>query len=339
MNGDTAWLKQNADLRVDPNVPIFADSRARFAQERYRFAAADSAGKRVLDAACGTGFGSAMLSERSRGVVGVDHCEEAVSYAARHFGSARATFRKSCVEALPFEENSFDLVVSFETLEHLVAPRACLAEFARVLDPEGTAIFSIPNGWGLTAHHFIDFNFELLRELTSGFFVNCEYFYHNSGDKADKTLVGIGPLGEISAERAECVLAVCQGPRKDHLPRDPASALLDEIYRNAFQRHHEYLHVRERSVAPLSPNEGRSHSSTAVRAGETLTLQANDFGEACGMVQLQVPIEVLKWHPHEVTVRMPHFSGPTTSLGQLNIVLADGRVAASPCIRLVPRVE
>jgi len=102
-------------------------------------------GRRVLDAACGEGYGSALLSREATQVVGVDVGAEAIDHARARYQAPNLAFVQGSVLALPLADASFDLVVSFETLEHLGAQREMLAEFRRVLAPGGVLILSSPN--------------------------------------------------------------------------------------------------------------------------------------------------------------------------------------------------
>ncbi len=110
---------------------------------RYAFASRLCGQKRVLDAGCGTGYGSYELAKRANSVTSVDVSAEAVRYAAEHYRGVRFV-RASCTE-LPFAAASFDLVVSFEVIEHLPDWRPMLTEARRVLAPGGQFIVSTPN--------------------------------------------------------------------------------------------------------------------------------------------------------------------------------------------------
>jgi SAM-dependent methyltransferase len=112
---------------------------------RYWFARRYAAGKIVLDAACGTGYGSALLAETAQSVVGVDIARDAVEYARRHFHSPKIRYAQADCLALPFTAGHFDLIVAFEIIEHLENPEAFLAELRRVLHPSGLLILSTPN--------------------------------------------------------------------------------------------------------------------------------------------------------------------------------------------------
>jgi ubiquinone/menaquinone biosynthesis C-methylase UbiE len=115
---------------------------------RYVFARQFVAGKRVLDAACGEGYGSALLGTVATNVVGVDIDPATVAHAGERYGKGDSIrFLTGSCAALPLPDASVDAVVSFETIEHLDAadqPKM-LAEFARVLAPDGLLIISSPN--------------------------------------------------------------------------------------------------------------------------------------------------------------------------------------------------
>ena len=110
---------------------------------RYRLAAQLAAGKRVLDVACGEGYGCALMAaagaERVTGVdvdpVTVEHVRE------RHGVDAQV----GDIRSLAFEDDCFDLVVSFETIEHVQEPERALDELARMRAPGGHVLISTPN--------------------------------------------------------------------------------------------------------------------------------------------------------------------------------------------------
>jgi SAM-dependent methyltransferase len=110
---------------------------------RYRFAREMVRGKRVLDVACGEGYGAAALARAgAASVIGVDVSTEVCDHARRKYGlDARA----GDARAIPLPDRSIDLVVSFETIEHVDEPAAFVGECARVLVLEGILIVSTPN--------------------------------------------------------------------------------------------------------------------------------------------------------------------------------------------------
>jgi SAM-dependent methyltransferase len=110
---------------------------------RYQFAATLANGLRVLDAACGEGYGTAMIANAgATQAVGVDVDAEAVEHAQKRYG---LEFRQGDVTKLPFDDSSFDLVVSFETIEHVKEGERVISEFRRVLTDDGLLVISTPN--------------------------------------------------------------------------------------------------------------------------------------------------------------------------------------------------
>lgn len=114
---------------------------------RYVFAARLARGRRVLDAACGEGYGSALLARAAASVVGADLSADVVAHARSRYGAnPKLRFEQHDATALDaLADASFDLVVSFETLEHVEAQARMLAGFARVLAPDGLLVISSPD--------------------------------------------------------------------------------------------------------------------------------------------------------------------------------------------------
>jgi 2-polyprenyl-3-methyl-5-hydroxy-6-metoxy-1,4-benzoquinol methylase len=113
---------------------------------RYLFAATFAEGMRVLDAACGTGYGSYCLAlGRARRVDGLEISREAVAYAGSRYRRDNLHFSSGDAARMPYRSGSFDLIISFETIEHLQDPEGYLAECKRVLKPGSTYIVSTPD--------------------------------------------------------------------------------------------------------------------------------------------------------------------------------------------------
>jgi len=110
---------------------------------RYKFAAQFAAGRDILDIACGEGYGTAALrAVGARSVIGVDIDPATCSHARAKYG---VDAREADAARLPLADNSFDLVVSFETIEHVSEPRRLVEECYRVLRPGCQLIMSTPN--------------------------------------------------------------------------------------------------------------------------------------------------------------------------------------------------
>lgn len=163
--------------RFDPEAEsgklIDAEHRA-----RYHWAAQIAAGKRVLDAGCGLGYGIEILSSAGAAeVIGLDLNAEAVEEARRRINGA-GPIQQGDIQGLDFGDDSFDLVVCFETIEHVEEAPAALAEFHRVLRPGGVLLLSSPNPDAYPSgneHHVREYKAGELVDLVCEHFRNVEY--------------------------------------------------------------------------------------------------------------------------------------------------------------------
>jgi SAM-dependent methyltransferase len=113
---------------------------------RYLWSAQLVRGRSVLDAGCGTGYGiTALAHAGARRLVGVDISKEAVERASESNADLDVEIRRDDIEALPFADREFDVVVCFEVIEHVEEPEAVLDELARVLAHDGILCISTPN--------------------------------------------------------------------------------------------------------------------------------------------------------------------------------------------------
>jgi SAM-dependent methyltransferase len=111
---------------------------------RYLFALPFVENMLVLDIACGTGYGISMLRSKAKYVTGVDIDPAAAIEAKAECGENGAVLLGNGL-GLPFDDGTFDVVTSFETLEHLKERRSFLEELGRVLKNDGVLILSTPN--------------------------------------------------------------------------------------------------------------------------------------------------------------------------------------------------
>ena len=112
---------------------------------RYLYARMFCSGKIVLDTGCGVGYGSLYLAECARGVVGVDNDPATIQYARSRYCGDNTHYVVGDCQSLPFPRESFQVVTSFELIEHLPDADAYLAEVLRVLEPKGLFLVSTPN--------------------------------------------------------------------------------------------------------------------------------------------------------------------------------------------------
>jgi ubiquinone/menaquinone biosynthesis C-methylase UbiE/tetratricopeptide (TPR) repeat protein len=215
-------LLRHRDLHMDMSRETGRRSDAHMA--RYHLAAGYVRdGDVVLDAACGLGYGSRMLAFGSTAsqVIGSDLDRESVVYARANFGwdEHRLSFEAADVQALGFlSDNSVDVFVSFETLEHVPDPAQLIAEAQRILRPGGRFIASVPNLWvndeGIdpNPHHLQVYDWpRLLHEVSSAFLFETAYAQTAGGGmklpKHPRSFLEFNPLHDPPPE-AEWYIAV-----------------------------------------------------------------------------------------------------------------------------------
>jgi len=129
---------------VPDNVPY------NFWQEhinRYIFALNYVSNRVVLDVACGTGYGTELISKTAYLAIGLDVSRIALTYASKHCRkNSHIDFVLADANHLPFRSGTFEIVVSFETIEHLIHPQDFLQQIKSVLEINGQLIISTPNG-------------------------------------------------------------------------------------------------------------------------------------------------------------------------------------------------
>ncbi|MEE8495931.1 MAG: class I SAM-dependent methyltransferase, partial [Xanthomonadales bacterium] len=131
---------------------------------RYVLAGELATGKRVLDAACGEGYGSAHLARTAKTVIGIDVSPAAITHASERYRADNLEFQLADACNLPFKDDEFECIVSFETLEHLEDQSGLLKEFRRVLEPGGFALISSPDKASYSDRHQHENEFHV-REL------------------------------------------------------------------------------------------------------------------------------------------------------------------------------
>lgn len=144
---------------------------------RYVFALPFIQDQNVLDIACGTGYGIGLMRAKAKLVVGVDIDAEAAREARRECGDNGAVLLGNGL-GLPFPSETFDVITSFETLEHLHERASFLSELNRVLRPKGTLLLSTPNanysmpvnGVPINPFHIHEYEPAELRSELEGYF-------------------------------------------------------------------------------------------------------------------------------------------------------------------------
>lgn len=254
---------------------------------RYAFALHFAKDRRVLDAACGEGFGSAALARSAAQVLGIDIDAETLAHARARYGQA-ANLRFDRVDATALEHlpaASFDLIVSFETLEHVHEQERMLDGFARLLAPDGLLMVSTPDkrtytdaAGTINPHHVRELYREEFEALLAPRFPHRRLF----GQKLAfvsmlRSLDGHGPrdclhaalqdgegFGDALDFPAMYYLAVCgRSPLPDSLP---AMSLFSDAEESVYS--HYYQEIRramalERRVSELESELERCQRNSA----------------------------------------------------------------------------
>ena len=172
---------------------------------RYRLAAQLAHSRRVLDAACGEGYGTAMLAAAEASeAVGVDVDEPTIAHAAKRYPGA--SFSVGDLTALPFGDGRFDLVVSFETIEHVKEPERALDELRRVLADDGVLLISTPNKHRYLVEnefHEREFTHEEFVELLSARFPVVELLLQHNWNAS--LILPPDVAGDADGERAHAL--------------------------------------------------------------------------------------------------------------------------------------
>ena len=193
---------------------------------RYRFATrvAKQFGPSaaILDAGCGTGYGSARF-EFAASVTAMDISDDAVQHARENFARPNIRYTQASCESLPFSDASFDLVCAFEVIEHLERWDELIREARRVLKPAGLLIVSTPNKAyyaearaeaGPNPFHTHEFEYAEFEQALSAVFPNVRLWSQNHAASvvfAPARPVGaqLDASGDPHPEQAHFFLALC----------------------------------------------------------------------------------------------------------------------------------
>lgn len=115
-------------------------------RKRYEFAAQYlTKSDKVLDAACGVGYGSRILSEVCSMVTGIDVSEEAISFSNKHYVSHNIRYHVMDLKDIPSLEGKYNAIVSFETFEHINFTSDFMSNVSQLLEDDGLFIVSTPS--------------------------------------------------------------------------------------------------------------------------------------------------------------------------------------------------
>jgi SAM-dependent methyltransferase len=137
------WIKA-----ARPEYPGFQDNYSYLCYiALYIFVSRFCRDSRVLDAACGLGYGSSLLGREARFVMGIDLDGDTLDYAGGRYAENHVIFVRNDALKPCFAPNSFDVIASIETFEHIPPEESgtFLENLRDMLKPEGVCILSTPN--------------------------------------------------------------------------------------------------------------------------------------------------------------------------------------------------
>jgi len=167
-------------IRLWPRTIVEAAKQAAPHLARYNFARKFVVGKNVCDVACGVGYGSSLLAKTALKVTAMDVSPEATEWGSKYFNAENLKFLVAdAIEPWPMEDK-FDVITSFETMEHLESPEAFLKNVYDHLSSSGTLLLSVPNGprderRTDNPHHLHHFTDTSLKDIIHKYFSQAEF--------------------------------------------------------------------------------------------------------------------------------------------------------------------
>ena len=157
--------------------------------QRYEFFASYGVGKVILDAACGSGYGSEILVQRgAKKVYGIDIDTDTIEKNKKTYPNDKITFHVLPCEEIDTLSESFDVIISFETIEHLKSPEVFFQKAQKMLKENGLFICSTPNtlrfgGSMYTSeknkYHLHEMDYTTFKTLFQKYFI-IQKIYHQS---------------------------------------------------------------------------------------------------------------------------------------------------------------
>lgn len=198
-------------------VPEFHKDKLIYAEHISRYLAAVPivSNKVVLDVASGSGYGTKILSDSAKFVYGVDINKVAVNYSRENYGAKNIEFLVGDGESIPIDSETIDVVVTFETIEHIKDYKKFLKELVRVLKPDGIAIISTPNDLEFSEgnhFHLHEFQYEELTNLLKEYFKNLTPYFQSTWK-----YVAVGSEKDLSSNIETTILNLTKKNRDQHL--------------------------------------------------------------------------------------------------------------------------
>lgn len=204
---------------------------------RYLFASQFVRDKVVLDIACGSGYGTdLLLMAGAKRIFGIDISKEAVDYCREKYKNKNIEFMAGSVTNIPMEDNSVDVLVSFETIEHVNEEDQIkfLEETKRILKPEGLFVVSTPNPLIYpkgNPFHLKELSLDEFKNVLGNYFFDTKIFYQDdvnssyilSEDNVEKEVLfkeenqpELRKINNLKPLDSSFLIAVCSNSKTDH---------------------------------------------------------------------------------------------------------------------------
>ncbi len=176
---------------------------------RYTLARKFTSEKKVLDLACGEGYGANILAKNAKSVTGIDYDEETINHAKNMYRKKNIEFLQGSITDVPIKDSKlFDVIVCFEAIEHVDEPNKVLQEVKRLLKEDGIFLISTPNKIVYDSEqiepnpfHKKELTMDEFQNLLKPYFTNVKVY----GQKVLNTS-NIWPLNTNSKEKFEEII-------------------------------------------------------------------------------------------------------------------------------------
>lgn len=308
---------------------------------RYFLASQIVRGKTVLDIASGEGYGSALLSETAQKVYGVDIAIDAIDHAKARYTQENLEFLQGSCAKIPLPDDSVDIVVSFETIEHHDQHEEMMREIKRVLKSDGILVISSPDKENYTdktgvinPHHVKELYADEFKDLINVHFKHAafygqrvgfgSYLVQESGKANFETLYKSDELTTTKGIREPLYWIAIASDKK--LPQVNLGLYEKGVHeseqylalQNQFQAHlHELKQLRQAQPEKDARIAELEQYSNAV-AGENAQIKGQLQETVQQLTHTQGELEHLRQHAHGLQEQVNH----------VNQVLVDTRAVA-----------
>lgn len=150
----------------------------------------------ILDAACGSGYGSFYLAQNALRVIGIDRDISAIKFAKKRYSKSNLKFLPMDSTALSFADSVFDAIISQDTIEHIREDNKFLSEIKRVLKPNGIFFIFTPNSAEYNTqpaniYHIREYDKDSFEKLLSNYFREIRFYGRRLSERLAELEAGL----------------------------------------------------------------------------------------------------------------------------------------------------